>query len=470
MSMRYKCRVGSQSNTFFNGTLSLKLINNISGCLLCLAIGAFALNACSSPQALFSARSPHELYSDHITTARLNQTALGRSWLSAASGALLQPVAITLPYQESGYFAAAEPEAQGYRFMARRGENLQISYTRRTSRNFILFVDLWQSFGTEQPKWVASLDTSSATLQYEVKKDGVFLLRLQPELLTEVDYTLVIKTAPSLGFPVSGTYHPRIGSFWGDSRDAGARSHEGLDIFGAFRTPVIAAADGVATSVTLNRLGGKVVFMRPSGKDYALYYAHLDSQLVQQGQRVKTGDTLGLMGNTGNAKNTPTHLHFGIYAFGGAVDPLPFIQYNRPAPKDINVSLSRINQYGRTGKASAVYAAPHENGVRLSGLEKNTMLRIKAATGAWYKVQLPDKVQGFVPGNVVADAETLSIFTLPDTAALRDRPDTTAAVKSMLAKNSKVRILGTFKNYHYVSGDSRAGWLLRTETRKGRSN
>ena len=57
-----------------------------------------------------------------------------------------------------------------------------------------------------------------------------------------------------------------------------------------------------------------------------LYYAHLDEHRVRGGQCVEPGDTLGLVGTTGNAEGTVPHLHFGIYVPGeGAVDPYPFV-------------------------------------------------------------------------------------------------------------------------------------------------
>jgi murein DD-endopeptidase MepM/ murein hydrolase activator NlpD len=62
------------------------------------------------------------------------------------------------------------------------------------------------------------------------------------------EYTLSVSVGPSLGFPVSGN-KASIGSFWGDNRDGGKRSHEGVDIFAAKLTPAIAAADGVVTGV-----------------------------------------------------------------------------------------------------------------------------------------------------------------------------------------------------------------------------
>ena len=80
--------------------------------------------------------------------------------------------------------------------------------------------------------------------------------------------------------------------------------------------------------------------MRPAGKDYTLYYAHLDEQLATDGQSVRAGDTIGLIGNTGNARSTPPHLHFGIYTFGEAIDPLPFVNPNIKEPPAITASLN----------------------------------------------------------------------------------------------------------------------------------
>lgn len=55
--------------------------------------------------------------------------------------------------------------------------------------------------------------------------------------------------------------------------------------------------------------------------------------MVHEGQQVKAGDVIGTVGNTGNAQYTPAHLHFGIYTFGGAIDPLPFVKREQPTPK-----------------------------------------------------------------------------------------------------------------------------------------
>jgi peptidoglycan LD-endopeptidase LytH len=57
------------------------------------------------------------------------------------------------------------------------------------------------------------------------------------------------------------------------------------------------------------------------------YYAHLDAYAegLKVGDVVTTGAVLGSVGTTGNARGTPPHLHFGVYAPGGAIDPLPLL-------------------------------------------------------------------------------------------------------------------------------------------------
>ena len=125
-------------------------------------------------------------------------------------------------------------------------------------------------------------------------------------------------------FPVAGK-KASVGSVWGDERDGGRRRHKGIDIFAKKGTPVVAIEDGIITEREETKLGGKVLWLRPRGAWWRAYYAHLDEQLVNEGDRVVKGQVIGTVGNTGNAKTTPSHLHFGIYTLSGAIDPLPII-------------------------------------------------------------------------------------------------------------------------------------------------
>lgn len=440
------------------------LKNRLPATLLISMLACLLFIACSGPnRGLFAGKTAHERYADKISNAGLKETSLGQNWFSAASKGLSQPLTIKLPYKEVGYFDAAEPEAAGYRFTARRGDKILILLAKKPAAGFVLFLDLWQPVANEQPKLMAAADTAEAGLNFEVKKDGAYLLRLQPELLAGGEYTLEIRTGPSLDFPVAAAARPRISSFWGAARDGGARSHEGIDIFGAFRTPLLAAAEGTVTSVTNNNLGGKVVFMRPKGKDFVLYYAHLDSQMVSVGQRVQPGDTIGLMGNTGNARTTPPHLHFGIYAAGGAIDPLPFVDFKRPDPAAVRVAVDNLKAYRRSERNAAIHTSPDKQSARLVSPPAGTLLQLQSATGDWYKVKLPDGREGFVAGNAV-NPITMPLRTYkPDsTKRLLDKPDILAASKTVITKEKTVQVLGGFNDYYYVSADNNTrGWILK---------
>jgi peptidoglycan LD-endopeptidase LytH len=419
--------------------------------------------SCSGPQrGLFGSRSPHEKYADKINEAGLAATELGRSWLSAATKGLQQPLVVNLPYKETGYFPASTPGAEGYRFSARRGDQLIIEIAKKPVTGFKIFMDLWQPAANNQPELLMSSDTTGIPLQYEIKKDGDYLLRLQPELLAGGEYTLTIRTAPSLAFPVQTSANPRIGSFWGDARDAGARSHEGIDIFSPKRTPAVAAADGRIRSVGTNALGGKIIFLNPSDRNYALYYAHLDTQLVEEGQRVKAGDIIGLVGNTGNARNTPPHLHFGIYSSGGAVDPLPFVKRDRPGPVAITAAAANINAYVRSDRNTVIYSAPDRKSAKLVSPEASTLLQVKAATGDWYKVRLPDGQEGFITDESIARLDKpIRNYALSAPTRLLDKPDSMAAAKTVIEKGGQVQVLASFNDYYYVQHGAATGWIAK---------
>jgi murein DD-endopeptidase MepM/ murein hydrolase activator NlpD len=134
----------------------------------------------------------------------------------------------------------------------------------------------------------------------------------------------------TLAVPVVGVKRPALHSSFGEPR-SGHRKHEGIDIFAHRGTAVVAAADGVVVRIgTTDRLGGNTVWV--AGKPSTLYYyAHLDrfAKGLRVGDHVEAGDELGLVGNTGNARTTPPHLHFGMYPLTRAflaVDPAPYLK------------------------------------------------------------------------------------------------------------------------------------------------
>lgn len=147
----------------------------------------------------------------------------------------------------------------------------------------------------------------------------------------------------SLAFPVAGK-RSNLGDLWGASRDGGRRRHKGIDIYARKGTAVVAITDGVIVEKDLTPIGGKTLWLKSARYGWTAYYAHLDRQLVKKGQHVRKGQVIGTVGNTGNARTTPSHLHFGIVQ-NGWVNPLPYVKHSpkivAKAPQKKKVAAKR---------------------------------------------------------------------------------------------------------------------------------
>jgi murein DD-endopeptidase MepM/ murein hydrolase activator NlpD len=139
-------------------------------------------------------------------------------------------------------------------------------------------------------------------------------------------------TAGGYVFPVYGpaSFTNTYGAFRGD---VPGNWHHGDDIFAPLGAPVLACADGIVFSAGWNDVGGNRLWLRDDqGNEF--YYAHLSAftPLAKNGRRVKAGEVLAFVGNTGDAQGTPPHLHFEIHpssllfmGYDGAVDPTAYL-------------------------------------------------------------------------------------------------------------------------------------------------
>ncbi len=154
--------------------------------------------------------------------------------------------------------------------------------------------------------------------------------RLQTQTLIESKWqqvNLLQEELPmdnSLPSPLPGQ---SLADTWGAARSQG-RSHEGIDIFAERNTPVQATTHGIISKVGENTLGGRVVvIVGPGGAGH--YYAHLEDYAdINVNDWVEAGDVIGYVGDSGNAKGTPPHVHYGIYINGSAVNPYPLLIKN----------------------------------------------------------------------------------------------------------------------------------------------
>lgn len=429
------------------------------------------LSSCVGKQAIktiFQQRTPHEAYEHNLREAKLHQSALGQAWIEAAQRALQDSLLVTLPFQETAYFQADKPRAASYSFMARQGEVIDVRVTTKTRQNIKLFLDLYE-IGSAKPreaKHVAAADTTALQLEYQVDESLVHLVRIQPELLQSGGFTVTILSRPSLSFPVQGKDSRAVQSFWGADRDGGSRKHEGVDIFASRGTPVLASTHGTVSRVGEGGIGGKVVWLTDINNRQSLYYAHLDKQLVQTGQQVKPGDVLGLVGNTGNARSTVPHLHFGVYTFGrGAVDPFPFIYKNNNKPAPLRVSETQLGKWGRVAKNNAtVRIMPTGKGRVVKSLTKHTPVQVLGGTDEWFRVQLPDGLTGFLhESNLESLAKPVRSQIMKAETEVKEEPAALSAPIAFVKKNSKVSIMGVYNIYQLVRlTDGTLGWLPKS--------
>src|SRR5450432_4021027 len=93
--------------------------------LLYLLMAVFFYSCSKAGSKLFRKKTPHEQYEKKIKDAGLPETTLGDAWFKAAAVTLSNPLDISLPYSETGYFANDPTNAVGLRFSAKRGQKLK---------------------------------------------------------------------------------------------------------------------------------------------------------------------------------------------------------------------------------------------------------------------------------------------------------------------------------------------------------
>lgn len=442
----------------------------LSAALLALLAAALLMAGCrevASLRDVVSPTSPYQAYARSLRSAGLHETALGQQWLASGERALRQAPIVTLPHREAIILPPEEAAAVGFGFRLRQGERLRVGVERDAHWQGQLFVDLFEApQDTAAPRRLASTDSTLAGLTWVARQDGTYLVRVQPELLRGGRSTITIQTEPSLAFPVLDRNSRAIGSMWGAPRDGGAREHHGVDIFAPRGTPVVAAAEGTVRSVETTGIGGKVVWLWDREQRVSLYYAHLDTQTVEPGARVRPGDTLGTVGNTGNARGTSPHLHFGIYRPGrGPVDPYPFVHTPRAEPPAVNVAPATLGAWRRTSATTRLRATPAEQEAGWRSVARHTPVQPLGGSGGWYRVRLPDGAEGYLPARGTEPAtRPIRSLRLASGRLVFWRPLKDAPAVDSVPGGTEIPAMGQFEDFLLVRTPAgRLGWILHSE-------
>ena len=326
-------------------------------------------------------------------------------WEDQLSLALTDSVKIETPFLQAGIFKPRSFPVYSYNLDLKTGEKVDV-IVEVDSTSQLVFIELFQfqNDSLKTYKNISRSDFNRKSLEHEVESTGIYKVVIQPEIEASTPFRIKMRTQPVYQFPVAGGKNTNIQSFWGANRDGGRRSHEGIDIFAPRGTPVVAVTDGYVTSTGERGLGGKQVWLRDQKRGQTLYYAHLDS-IAREGRRnVKTGDTLGFVGNTGNARTTPPHLHFGIYkGYRGAIDPLHFVfQFDEPnfdfpgevpgSPNFITRGVANLRNLPASSKNSLV----------IGNLKTRDTITVLGKANDWYHIRTRERQAAFIHESLIA--------------------------------------------------------------------
>jgi peptidoglycan LD-endopeptidase LytH len=161
------------------------------------------------------------------------------------------------------------------------------------------------------------------------------VVTVKPDQAPPVTVAEQVITAPSgLAIPVTGVKQDQLTDTYDDARGQGRR-HDAIDIMAPEGTPVIAAADGKVEKLFNSVRGGLTIYVRSPDQKWEYYYAHLQRYAtgLHEGQDVKRGQVIALVGHTGDASPDGPHLHFAINTMGDgerwwqgtAINPYPLL-------------------------------------------------------------------------------------------------------------------------------------------------
>lgn len=167
------------------------------------------------------------------------------------------------------------------------------------------------------------------------------------------------------------------------AKDPG-RKHQGVDLSTEKGTPLIAAWGGKVVRVRNTPTGGNNFRLQfeKEGKKWDMYYAHMDSMYVQEGQEVAAGEVIGTVGNTGNARDTEAHLHLEVYIDGQQVDPYKHMISSVPVEGGAVPGDANSSDFATAGSKNAQAAAQSQ--AQTAGKKLNGSTSLDPDQGAAY--------------------------------------------------------------------------------------
>jgi peptidoglycan LD-endopeptidase LytH len=338
---------------------------------------------------------------------------------AAVRDAVRSAFQVSPPYRERGRFGPAEGRVFGYVVALMAGDTLRVTVTHAGDAATVASaaggaagadagaeadrsafrLDAFRAGDSPRARPVhlaGSDDDGILNLTVDFSGDVVVLLHGGPSGAT---FTTHIERSGALVFPVAGRGHGDVVGHFLDLRDGGRRLHHGVDIAAPAGNPVRAVGNGTIERVETTPLGGLTIRLVEDRTGHVHYYAHLAAAFVAPGQRVVAGQTIGGVGNTGNARNTPPHLHYAVFRGNDILDPIKVLRpavlpFAADVPAELLGSRARVRFDG-----AALRDVPTPFGPAMSlGLDQP--VAVLAETGGYLRVRVDDK-QGYLAAWVV---------------------------------------------------------------------
>lgn len=191
---------------------------------------------------------------------------------------------------------------------------------------------------------------------------AIHLPKLDPSTISEP----IMLELPRFSWPTPTTARPS--SHFGPRR---RRFHYGLDLALPTGEPIYAAFDGVVRISKRNRSYGNLVIIHHAN-GLETYYAHMSKRNVAAGDHVKSGDVIGLCGNTG--RSFGSHLHFEIRYMGNAMNPEDVLDCSTHdlLSRTLTLSSNSVRKVAKGGKGGGTSTA---------------------SSGGWYRVRHGDTLE-----------------------------------------------------------------------------
>jgi murein DD-endopeptidase MepM/ murein hydrolase activator NlpD len=203
--------------------------------------------------------------------------------------------------------------------------------------NFRVILDMDPLSSTQREAGVGGHEKASAAIGYSLIRTAIdFSEKIKNRLTVEVQSIKELKSTlkskekqwasrPAIQ-PINNKQLTHLHLVYGERflpQDGYSRQHNGLDFVAPYASPIYATGDGMVTYANGGTTYGNVVFVS-HGYGFETRYAHMSKFIVSVGQKVKRGQVLGYVGNTGHSFGN--HLHYEVLYQTKFVNPISFFQ------------------------------------------------------------------------------------------------------------------------------------------------